>query len=203
MKVLRTVRGGSLLHAMWSTLAVCLFLGSGFLGYLALMENVAMATSPDKPSHATLLRASVVNPDGSLATASNTAKAWWGYSVLLELELPNAPRFSDSPGLASAARDRSLTHVRLRPWPSLLFVAERWRQHFLKSAELQVYSGDALERELRVREPGQSRGALIPLLCALLGVLCLATSLRYQPDRIVAGKSLPESHREPATGTAS
>ncbi|MCW5964533.1 MAG: hypothetical protein KIT83_10890 [Bryobacterales bacterium] len=199
----RTVRGGSLLNAMWSTLAVCLFLLSGYLGYLALMESVAMATSPGKPALATLLRASLVHPDGSMQTSSTSADPWRGYSVLLELELQDTPKLAESPDRASFSRPRAVTQVRFRPWPSLRFVAERWRQHFLDSAELQVYSSGAVDGELRVREPGQSTGALVPLLCAFLGVLCIATSLRYQPDRFLGDSRLPGPHRESATGAAS
>lgn len=188
---------------MWSGLAIGLFVLSGLLGYLALMENVAVATSPDKPQLARVVQAAVVHRAIESTAASLPVNRWLGFGVDLEVELLHPPSRTGLSGQISRSSSRPRRLVGADPVPSFRFFAERWRDRLLQLGEVQVYPDVSRPGLWLAREPGQGSGALIPLLCALLGVLCLATSLRYQVEPLLPERLHPEDHEEtPSRSTA-
>lgn len=161
-------RWRSLLHTLWSMGAVCLFALSGLLGYLALMESVAVATSPEQAASARVLHARVVAPGREIPPV---ARGWWGYHVELDLlatDLQQNYRVSVAPLMAF-------------PWGARVM-----RDRLLRSGEVQIYPDPEAPGTMRLRHANLEGGVLLPSFCAFCGLLCLAASLRYQPSLLVA-----------------
>lgn len=203
MKRLRIFGGSRLLHSLWSALALCLFGLSGYLGYLSLIESVTVpAETPDVVA-ATVLRSAIIKARGNDHPVVTGGDSRWGYA--LQLEVRQAPQANPEDSLrGTRSPAESATHtVVIRPLLPVYPVVRWLQQHFQTGREVQVQispGSNHISGLWRLAAVGRG-GVFPPLMLALFGVLCLATSLRYQSG-LAAPANLPLQRPENAAGPA-
>jgi hypothetical protein len=144
--------------------AVCLFALSGLLGYLALMESVATANSPDEVLRVRVVSAEVVGGD---ARDSAILGNPWGFRVALILHSP--------------AKSQNF-QVETAPFLGSSWAAAMLRDRLLQAGEAEIYPDPDQPGAMRLRSATSGISVALPFLCAFFGVLCLACSLRYPAE---------------------